>query len=212
MSNESDNKQRQRMLEVHLITLGDGQVGKTSIIFRYIDNIFSGNYLSTIGIDVKIKKVTLSNGEEIKIKISDTAGQERFKAIASNYTKKADGIIFVYDITSSKSFMEVENWLSEITKEGNDKPLILLGNKCDLEENRQISTEEGIDLSKKYGEGIKFYETSCKTGDNIEKAMNDLVNQVYAKISGNNLDDNDTNNIKIDEKDVKNDKKKKSCC
>jgi len=212
MSNESDNKQRQRMLEVHLITLGDGQVGKTSIIFRYIDNIFSGNYLSTIGIDVKIKKVTLSNGEEIKIKISDTAGQERFKAIASNYTKKADGIIFVYDITSSKSFMEVENWLSEITKEGNDKPLILLGNKCDLEENRQISTEEGIDLSKKYGEGIKFYETSCKTGDNIEKAINDLVNQVYAKISGNNLDDNDTNNIKIDEKDVKNDKKKKSCC
>ena len=212
MSNESDNKQRQRMLEVHLITLGDGQVGKTSIIFRYIDNIFSGNYLSTIGIDVKIKKVTLSNGEEIKIKISDTAGQERFKAIASNYTKKADGIIFVYDITSSKSFMEVENWLSEITKEGNDKPLILLGNKCDLEEKRQISTEEGIDLSKKYGEGIKFYETSCKTGDNIEKAINDLVNQVYAKISGNNLDDNDTNNIKIDEKDVKNDKKKKSCC
>ena len=212
MSNESDNKQRQKMFEIHLITLGDGQVGKTSIIFRYIDNIFSGNYLSTIGIDVKIKKVTLSNGEEIKIKISDTAGQERFKAIASNYTKKADGIIFVYDITSSKSFMEVENWLSEITKEGNDKPLILLGNKCDLEENRQISTEEGIDLSKKYGEGIKFYETSCKTGDNIEKAINDLVNQVYAKISGNNLDDNDTNNIKIDEKDVKNDKKKKSCC
>ena len=209
MSKKTENKKsKQKQFEAHLVTLGDGQVGKTSIILRYIDNTFTLNYLSTIGIDVKIKKVTLANGEEIKVKISDTAGQERFKSIASNYTKKADGVILVYDITSQKSFMDVDNWFAEINKGENTKPIILIGNKSDMEEKRQVSVQEGMDLAKKYGKGINFYETSCKTGDNIEKAVNDLVNQIYTKHSGNNL--SEENNITIDKKDVK--KKKKKCC
>ena len=205
----SKKNTKHKQFEAHLITLGDGQVGKTSIILRYIDNTFTLNYLSTIGIDVKIKKVTLANGEEIKVKISDTAGQERFKSIASNYTKKADGVILVYDITSQKSFMDVDMWFAEINKRENTKPIILIGNKSDMEEKRQVSTQEGIDWAKKYGEGVNFYETSCKTGDNIEKAVNDLVNQLYTKHSGNNL--NEDNNIKINKKNAKSDKKKKKC-
>ena len=203
----NDKSKVQRAFQAHLITLGDGQVGKTSLILRFIDNVFSGNYLSTIGIDVKIKKVTLENGKDIIVKISDTAGQERFKAIASNYTKKANGIILVYDITNPESFMEVEKWLSQIKAEENTKPAILIGNKSDLEEGRQISTQEGKDLAKKYGEEINFYETSCKTGNNVEIAVMDLVYQIYSKSSVN--DNIKENIIKIDKKKVKKNKKKK---
>ena len=214
MSKKTDNKKsKQKQFEAHLVSLGDGQVGKTSIILRYIDNTFTLNYLSTIGIDVKIKKVTLANGEEIKVKISDTAGQERFKSIASNYTKKADGVILVYDITSQKSFMDVDNWFAEINKGENTKPIILIGNKSDMNENRQVSTEDGQNLAKNSGgpkNDIHFYETSCKTGDNIDEAIMDLVNQIYNRFSGNDVNNE---NIKIDEKEAKkNNKGKKKLC
>ena len=201
---------KQRIFEAHIVTLGDGQVGKTSIILRYIENSFTLNYLSTIGIDSKIKKVKLKNNEEIKVKISDTAGQERFKSIASNYMKKANGILLVYDITNQKSFMDIDKWFSEINGEENIKPIVLIGNKSDMNEEREVSIEDGQNLAKKYGENVHFYETSCKTGDKIEEAIMDLVNQIYNKFSGNNIDDN----IKLqnDKNEEKNDKTKKKCC
>ena len=200
-----------KTFEAHLVTLGDGQVGKTSIIIRYIDNSFSTNYLSTIGIDSKIKKVVLSNGEEIKVKISDTAGQERFKSIASNYMKKANGVVLVYDITSRASFQGIDKWISEISGDSTTlKPMILIGNKADMETGRVISVQEGEDLAKKYGEGIHFYETSCKTGDNVDKAISDLVNQIYNKFSGKTLNENNIE-IKKDKNNEKDNQKKKCC-
>ena len=203
-------KDKHKIFEAHIVTLGDGQVGKTSIIIRYIDNSFSSNYLSTIGIDSKIKKVILSNGEEIKVKISDTAGQERFKSIASNYMKKANGVVLVYDITNEKSFQGIDKWISEISGDGNNlKPMILIGNKADMENNRAVSKQEGEDLAKKYCGGIHFYETSCKTGVNVDIAITDLVNQIYNKFSGNTIEEN---NIKIDKnKKDGNGQKKKKC-
>ena len=211
MSKKNNNKkEKQKIFEAHLVTLGDGQVGKTSIIIRYIDNSFSTNYLSTIGIDSKIKKVNLSNGEEIKVKISDTAGQERFKSIASNYMKKANGVVLVYDITNEKSFHGINNWIKEISGDSeNTKPMILIGNKADMEEKRAVSKKDGEELAKKYGEGIHFYETSCKTGENVDIAITDLVNQIYNKFSGNNLEDS---NIKIDKNKKDQNKEKKKCC
>ena len=213
MSKKTDEKKAKKMFEAHIVTLGDGQVGKTSIILRYIENSFSLNYLSTIGIDSKIKKVKLSNGEEVKVKISDTAGQERFKSIASNYMKKANGILLVYDITNPKSFEDINNWFSEIKQDDNPKPIILIGNKSDMSDRRQVSTEDGKNLAKNSGgagNDIHFYETSCKTGDNIEEAIMDLVNQIYNKFSGNDISND---NIKIDEKEAgKNNKGKKKCC
>ena len=213
MSKKTDEKKAKKMFEAHIVTLGDGQVGKTSIILRYIENSFSLNYLSTIGIDSKIKKVKLSNGEEVKVKISDTAGQERFKSIASNYMKKANGILLVYDITNPKSFEAINNWFSEIKQDDNPKPIILIGNKSDMSDSRQVSTEDGKNLAKNSGGAgneIHFYETSCKTGDNIEEAIMDLVNQIYNKFSGNDISND---NIKIDKKETgKNNKGKKKCC
>ena len=198
--------------KINLITLGDSQVGKTSLIFRYIDNSFSTNYLSTIGIDSKFKNETLSNGEIVYVKISDTAGQERFKSIASNYMKKANGIILVYDITDRMTFKNIDRWAEEINKDSqNSKPIILIGNKSDKIEERCITKEEGEQLADKCCGGIKFYETSCKTGENVEEAINSLVNDIYNKYSGNNLNDVD-NNIKIEKDKKGKEKGKKKCC
>ena len=211
MSKKNNNKkEKQKIFEAHIVTLGDGQVGKTSIIIRYIDNSFSVNYLSTIGIDSKIKKVNLSNGEEIKVKISDTAGQERFRSIASNYMKKANGVVLVYDITNEKSFHGIDKWISEISGDSNNvKPMILIGNKADMEDKRVVSKSEGEELAKKYCGGIHFYETSCKTGDNVDVAITDLVNQIYNKYSGNTIEEN---NIKINKNNKDGNKEKKKCC
>ena len=170
--------------KINLITLGDGQVGKTSLIFRYIDNVYSSNYLSTIGIDYKFKNEKLSNGEIVNVKLSDTAGQERFRSIAKNFLMKADGIILVYDITNRLSFNNLENWFNDINEKASEKPIILIGNKLDLE--RKVDTEEGIQLAKKFDKEIKFFETSCKTGENVEEAIKYLVEQVYNKNKGKN--------------------------
>ena len=184
------------MFEVRLVTLGDSKVGKTSLILRYVDDEFNLNYLSTMGFDLKIKKIKLSNNKEVKVKIFDTAGQERFKSIASNYLKKAEGIILVYDITDRISFENIDNWVDDINKEGkNSKPIILIGNKSDKEDERAIKKDEGEKLAKNCCGGIKFYETSCQTGENVEKAINDLVNDVYNKYSGNIPKDKDNNLI-----------------
>ena len=201
-----------KLFEAHIVTLGNGQVGKTSIILRYIDDRFSANYLSTIGIDSKIKKIKMPNGEQIKVKISDTAGQERFRSIASNYLKKANGILLVYDITCHESFSDINKWLQEINKNESTKPMVLIGNKSDLEEKREVPKEEGMGYAKNVAKNIPFYETSCKTGDNVDKAIMDLVNQIYNKYSSNNKIENTENIEIVKEKDNKDIKEKKKCC
>ena len=203
-----------KLFEAHIVTLGNGQVGKTSIILRYIDDRFSANYLSTIGIDSKIKKIKMPNGEQIKVKISDTAGQERFRSIASNYLKKANGILLVYDITCHESFSDINKWLQEINKNESTKPMVLIGNKSDLEEKREVPKEEGMGYAKNVAKNIPFYETSCKTGDNIDKAIMDLVNQIYNKYSSNNKIENIENIELVKEKEKGNEdiKEKKKCC
>ena len=210
MSKKIINKNnKKKIFLANIITLGNGQVGKTSLIIKYVDNTFSLNYIQTLGMDFKIKMVKLQNSEEIRVKLTDTAGQERFGSLSSNYLKKANGIILIYDITSRESFEALNNWADEIkekSKSDEARPIILIGNKLDLEKNRCISKEEGENFAKNNCGGINFYETSCKTGENVENAINDLVSQVYNKYSGNNL--NEGNNIKMNG----NNEKKKKCC
>ena len=199
-----------KMFEASLITLGDGQVGKTSLIYRYIDDTFTFDYLSTIGIDSKKKIIKLENNEQIKVKIFDTAGQERFRSITSNYIKKANGILLIYSVDNPKSFENIETWYQSISEEENKNklPVVFIGNKSDLEEKRQISKETGIDLAEKFGIENHFYETSCKTGENVEKAINDLVNQIYEKFGSKN---NNSSSLKISSQNNEMMKKKKCC-
>ena len=208
MSSQNNKK----IFDAQIITLGEGKVGKTSLIFRYIDNTFTLNYLSTIGIDSKVKKLILKNGEEVKVKLFDTAGQERFKSITTNYIKKANGIVLVYDITDETSFQKIETWYENLSSDSNNiLPIVLIGNKSDLEEERVISTEDGEELAKKLKIENHFFETSCQSGKNVHEAINDLVEQIYNKFG--NKDENPSFEIKNDKnKKGKKDKKDKKCC
>ena len=206
---KKENKEK-KLTRINLITLGDGQVGKTSLILRYTNDYFGNNYIATIGFDYKFKNEKLKNGEEITVKIFDTAGQEKYRSLAANFLKKADGIILVYDITYKISFENLNKWLKDINENAKGLPIVLIGNKTDLEENREVSKEEGNEFAKKINEEIEFYEASCKTGENIKEAIRFLVEKIYKKYKGKNMTE-ESIIIKKENKN-KNNKKDKKCC
>ena len=208
MSKKENNEKK--LTRINLITLGDGQVGKTSLILRYTNDYFGNNYIATIGFDYKFKNEKLKNGEEITVKIFDTAGQEKYRSLAANFLKKADGIILVYDITYKISFENLNKWLKDINENAKGLPIVLIGNQTDLEENREVSKEEGNEFAKKISEEIEFYEASCKTGENIKEAIRFLVEKIYKKYQGKNMAE-ESIIIKKENKN-KNNKKDKKCC
>jgi small GTP-binding protein len=200
----SEEKDTNNVYEARVITLGDSGVGKTNFIFRFIDDKFSLNYFSTFGIDTKFKNVKLDNGCEIKFKIFDTAGQERFKSISQNYIKKANGILLMYSISDKASFNNIENWMTNIKENsGNKNAIVLIATKCDLNEERVVSKESGEALAKQFG--INFYETSSKSNINIKEAFFDIAGQIIEKNKGKKLFNN---NLELQQ----NKEKKGQCC
>ena len=160
-----------------ILILGDGSVGKTSFLTRYADNSFQESVLSTIGVDYKLKNVQLDDGRTVKLQIWDTAGQDRFRSIAKNYYKGANGIVVVFSVIDKESFKNVRTWISQIKEEVDEKvTIILVGNKIDREEVRVVTKEKGEELAKEFG--LPFFECSAKTGVNITTAFNELVKRV----------------------------------
>uniref|UniRef100_T1J3T2 Ras-related protein Rab-8A n=1 Tax=Strigamia maritima TaxID=126957 RepID=T1J3T2_STRMM len=163
-----------------LLLLGDSGVGKTSVLFRFTENSYSQSYISTIGIDFKIRTIEL-DGKKIKLQIWDTAGQERFRTITTAYYRGAMGIMLVYDITNEKSFLNIKNWLRNIDEfASSDVEKMVLGNKCDTLEARKVSKERGEQLAVEYN--IKFMETSAKTSINVTAAFITLAGDIKSKM------------------------------
>ena len=162
-----------------LLLIGEQAVGKSSLMNRYVDNVFEMNIMGTAGLDLK-KKIVEIKGEKIKIFIFDTAGQERFRSIAKNQYKKADGIIVIYDVTDRKSFENVNRWLDSIKAEieGGTESL-LIGNKIDLVSERVVSHKEGEDIAK--SKNIPFIETSAKESLNVKDAFLKVINSLYQR-------------------------------
>ncbi len=171
-----------------VLLLGDSTVGKTCFLMQYTDKTFQDVHMSTIGLDYRLKTMTLKSGKIIKLQIWDTAGQDRFRAITKNYYKGANGIILIYDITSLQTYDNVKNWISQIREEASPNVVIYIaGNKIDLEEERKVKTEEGQKLADEYG--FPFYETSAKNDINIKETFEELVEKidsVYSKLEANN--------------------------
>ncbi|KAF8366023.1 hypothetical protein PRIPAC_83852 [Pristionchus pacificus] len=164
---------------LHLLLIGDSEVGKTSILKRFSNDTYYQSTLHTIGIDFKFK-TTVMNGKKIKLQIWDTAGQERFHAITSSYYRKADGIALVYDITNTKSFERISLRLRDIHEKAPDNvSLILLGNKCDLENKRTVSRDAAEQVASDLA--IPFRETSAMENINIDRAFLDLVESILKK-------------------------------
>ncbi|CAF2123051.1 unnamed protein product [Rotaria magnacalcarata] len=163
-----------------LLLIGDSGVGKTCVLLRFCDSAFSTTFISTIGIDFKIRTIDL-DGRKIKLQIWDTAGQERFKTITTAYYRGAMGIMLVYDITSEKSFDNIKNWIRNIEEHASaEVERMLIGNKCDMQDKRQVSREKGEHLATEYG--IKFMETSAKGNINVDEAFLSLAKDIKAKI------------------------------
>ena len=191
---------------INIMTLGNTAVGKTSFIIKYTEDTFQEVYLSTIGIDFKVKTVTIKD-KQYKLFFYDTTGQERFRSLSFNIIKNAHGIILMYDITNKSSFDSIPEWIKNIKEsKGADFPMILCGNKIDKEDERVITREESEELSNEYV--IDFFEISNKNGINIEKAVLSLVKKI---LRHNKYKKQDLNTSILSNKDKK-PKKKFECC
>ena len=180
-----------------IMTLGISSVGKTSFIFRFTENSYKNSYFATVGIDFKVKDIELRN-IKYKLIFYDTLGQEKYKSIAPNLIKKANGIILMYDITNQSSFDSLPEIIQNIKEErGKDFPMVLVGNKADLEEDREIKKEQGEDLAFKNAMG--FFEVSNKEGTNIEEAGLAFVNKILEKRKEESIVNESDNNTRLTE-------------
>ena len=196
-----------------LLIIGDSTVGKTSIISRYANGTFKEEYIVTVGLDYSIKQEIIDD-KSIQIKIWDTAGQERFKSLTQNYFRNAEGVILTFDVTSTESFGNLKYWISSF-KENMEKknifiPVIIIGNKIDLVDSREINKEDAEKFSKE--KNYKYFETSAKTGEGVDEAIKELVNQVL-KQNGQKDDQKETrNSVQIKKDNEGSGGKKKGCC
>ena len=188
-----------------LILIGDSSVGKSNILLKYLKGEFDQNSRATVGVEFGTKNIKIKN-KKIKIQIWDTAGQERYRSITSAYYKGAKGAFIVYDITRKLTFDNIDKWVTDLKTNGDKNiSIILIGNKSDLEDKREVEKEEGIKKSEEYK--IAFLETSALNGDNIDKAFNELLEQIYQNVcsdieegesseidKGVNLNDDKTDN------------------
>jgi Ras-related protein Rab-8A len=156
-------------MQIKLLMIGDSGVGKTCLLLRYANDSFSPTFITTIGIDFKIKNISLQD-TRIKLQIWDTAGQERFRTITTSYFRGAQGILLVYDVTDRRSFESIRNWVSQIQMHADvHVNKILVGNKCDMHDDKVISTEEGQKLADEFG--IPFWECSAKKNVHVDDAF-----------------------------------------
>lgn len=186
-----------------LLLIGNSGVGKSCLLLRFSDDTYTNDYISTIGVDFKIKTVEL-DGKTVKLQIWDTAGQERFRTITSSYYRGSHGIIIVYDVTDQESFNGVKMWLQEIDRYATSTVLkLLVGNKCDLKDKRVVEYE----VAKEFAEANKmpFLETSALDSTNVEEAFLTMASQIKESMaqqqrhdgtSGNQKDDSGNVNLK----------------
>ena len=188
-----------------LVLIGDSGVGKSCLLLRFADDNFTDSYISTIGVDFRFRTITIDD-KIVKLQIWDTAGQERFRTITSAYYRGADGIIMVYDVTSSESFDHVEEWLSEVDRYANENTSkLLVGNKADLIEEKQVTKETAQSFADKLS--IPFLETSAKTASNVDTAFLTMAKELIKT-----KDPANGPSKPLDMKPITNQKKKEGCC
>lgn len=164
-----------------LLLIGNSSVGKTSFLFRYADDSFTPAFVSTVGIDFKVKTI-YRNDKRIKLQIWDTAGQERYRTITTAYYRGAMGFLLMYDIANQESFAAVQDWATQIkTYSWDNAQVIVVGNKCDLEDERVVAAEDGRRLADDLG--FEFFEASAKDNINVKQVFERLVDVICEKMA-----------------------------
>ena len=191
-NNDEEEEDIDYKLLFKIIIVGESCVGKSNIISRYLNGQFIQNIPSTLGAELSNKYLKIKD-ISAKLQIWDTAGQERYHSIISCYFKGAHGCFIVYDITNEQTFEKVGEWYQRVKENANKEvSLILVGNKCDLENKRVISRDKGEEKAKNLN--CPFFETSALSEVNIKEIFNEMLNNIYEK-NGNELieeDDNDS--------------------
>ncbi|KAL1228025.1 Ras-related protein [Trichinella pseudospiralis] len=164
-----------------ILIIGNSSVGKTSFLFRYCDDSFTSAFVSTVGIDFKVKTV-FRGDKRVKLQIWDTAGQERYRTITTAYYRGAMGFILMYDITNEESFNSVQDWCTQIkTYSWDNAQVVLVGNKCDMEDERVVSYERGKQLADQLG--LEFFEASAKENVHVKAVFERLVDIICDKMA-----------------------------
>ncbi|KAM9992906.1 hypothetical protein ACTFIY_010360 [Dictyostelium cf. discoideum] len=180
MTSPATNKSAAYDYLIKLLLIGDSGVGKSCLLLRFSEDSFTPSFITTIGIDFKIRTIELE-GKRIKLQIWDTAGQERFRTITTAYYRGAMGILLVYDVTDEKSFGNIRNWIRNIEQHATDSVnKMLIGNKCDMAEKKVVDSSRGKSLADEYG--IKFLETSAKNSINVEEAFISLAKDIKKRM------------------------------
>ena len=196
-----------------LIFLGDQNVGKSCILNRFMNDTFTEEYQATIGLDFQSKNVQIDN-QDIHLLLYDTAGQEKFRSLIPMYTRDSNIILLVYEINNKDSFLHLPDWINDLTNVNKDDVIFaLVGNKIDLEESRQVSTEEGQKFAEEHG--YIFQEVSAKTGDGFSDLFyKDLFEKIRIKFRpGGQQPTTEVKEIKFNiEQEAKKSETKKGCC
>uniref|UniRef100_A0AAR5PS77 Ras-related protein Rab-35 n=1 Tax=Dendroctonus ponderosae TaxID=77166 RepID=A0AAR5PS77_DENPD len=210
-----------------LLIIGDSGVGKSSLLLRFSDNTFTGSYITTIGVDFKIKTVNI-DGQKVKLQIWDTAGQERFRTITSTYYRGTHGVVIVYDVTNGETFANVKRWLHEIDQNcevvnrvlGESSSFsswvvlrrscpISVGNKNDTPDRKVVLTEDAQRFADTMN--IKLFETSAKDNINVEEMFMSITRLVLRSKLEMKERQNDHKDV-VNLRDKKKSSKKSKCC
>mmetsp|Transcript_7699 Transcript_7699/g.22689 ORF Transcript_7699/g.22689 Transcript_7699/m.22689 type:complete len:205 (-) Transcript_7699:51-665(-) len=191
-----------------LLLIGDSGVGKSCLLLRFADDTYTESYISTIGVDFKIRTIEL-DGKTIKLQIWDTAGQERFRSLTANFFGKADGFVVCFDVGARATFDHVRTWIADIDRhKRGDVDVALCGCKCDLpDEKREVTRDEAAALASEFG--AAYYEASAKKGTNVDSAFEDLGTKVVRRKLAATSNDGVVNLVL---KDGKGERKKRGCC
>lgn len=205
-----------------VILLGDSTVGKTSLIQRFVSNQFTLSTMSTLGSN-SFQKMIQIGSERVQLMIWDTAGQERFNALTPTFYRGVKGAVLVYDITNQSSFNSLKKWLKQLEDHTDNPAIMLIANKSDIKDRRQVATQSGIDFAKTHS--MLFFETSClEDNSNVESAFVQLAEHILdmntrvRKFSGNislfspGIEQKASKNITPRNSETPQPKKKKSCC
>ncbi|KAG0672351.1 GTP-binding protein [Maudiozyma exigua] len=202
-----NNKNYDSIMKILLI--GDSGVGKSCLLVRFVEDKFSPSFITTIGIDFKIKTVDI-NGKKVKLQLWDTAGQERFRTITTAYYRGAMGIILVYDVTDERTFTNVNQWFKTVSDHANDDAqLLLVGNKSDMD-TRVVSYEQGESLAKELG--LPFIEASAKDDTNVNDIFFTLAKLIQEKIDNNKMSDGGAQDSNVNIKSGNDTGSKSNCC
>ena len=214
MSEEGSSDDDQKIkLSLKILLIGDSQVGKTSLLLKYTEHVFPEEHIATIGVEYKDKFIVKDN-YNIRLQIWDTAGQERFHSITKNIYRNANGVLFVYDITNQESFNNIKNWIKDLQNVGNDIKGVIIGNKLDLDQKRDVSKEDLEEIGKK--NQMPFLETSAKQNINVNEGFDLLVNELLKGKKENQIVEmfsrKTRSDLSISSKSTAKKQKKGGCC